>query len=43
MFHRALPAPGLPYLQSARLENPVGANGLSKSLVKKMEVRSASE
>lgn len=38
LFHRPLPAAGLPYLQSARLENPIGVNGLSKTLIKKMEL-----
>jgi DNA methyltransferase 1-associated protein 1 len=39
MFKSQLPQPGAPYLQSARLENPVGMqNGLSKSLIKKMEM-----
>ena len=36
LFHRALPTAGLPYLQSARLENPIGVNGLSKTLIKKV-------
>jgi len=38
LFHRPLPTANLPYLQSARLENPVGVNGLSKTLIKKMEL-----
>ena len=38
LFYRPLPMPGLPYLQSSRLENPTGVNGLSKNLIKKMNL-----
>ena len=31
-------SPGVPYLQSQRLANPVGALGLSKTLITKMEL-----
>jgi len=38
LFYRPLPQAGTPYLQSSRLQDPAGVNGLSKTLIKKMNL-----